>query len=82
MNYNLPGGKLGANLAQIIGADPAPVIKDDLRRFKQLMETGEIATIRNQTSGRDENAEEIEPLTDIAASELKSDDEAAKSKAA
>ncbi len=59
MNYNPPGGKLGATIAKLIGANPARLIKDDLRRLKQLMETGEIATIAGQTSGRSEQAEPI-----------------------
>lgn len=30
----------------------AQMIKQDLRRFKQLLETGEITTIKGQPSGR------------------------------
>lgn len=59
MNYNPPAGYIGATLAQLLGAEPAQLIKEDLRRFKQLMEAGEIATVAGQTSGR---AEEAEPI--------------------
>jgi uncharacterized membrane protein len=52
VNYNPPAGKLGATLAQLLGGDPKKLIKEDLRRFKQLIEAGEIATIDGQTSGR------------------------------
>jgi short-subunit dehydrogenase/uncharacterized membrane protein len=52
MNYNPPAGKVGAGLAEVFGAEPAQLIKEDLRRLKQLTETGEIATIAGQTSGR------------------------------
>lgn len=52
MNYNPPAGKLGATLAQLLGTEPLQLIKEDLRRLKQIMETGEIATIAGQTSGR------------------------------
>jgi len=52
MNYNPPGGKVGASLVQLFGAEPAQLIKEDLRRLKQMMEAGEIATIVGQTSGR------------------------------
>lgn len=52
MNYNPPAGNLGANLAQLLGAEPAQLIKEDLRRLKQLAEAGEIATIDGQPSGR------------------------------
>jgi uncharacterized membrane protein len=52
VNYNPPAGKLGATLAQLLGGEPKQLIKEDLRRLKQLMEAGEIATIDGQTSGR------------------------------
>jgi uncharacterized membrane protein len=50
--YEPPLGKLGAAVARLLGEEPAAQLQDDLRRFKQLMETGEIATTRGQTSGR------------------------------
>lgn len=52
VNYNPPAGQLGATLAQLLGGEPKQLIKEDLRRLKQLMEAGEIATIDGQTSGR------------------------------
>jgi len=52
MNYNPPAGKLGLALAQLWGETPEQLIKQDLRRLKQLIETGEIATIDGQVSGR------------------------------
>jgi uncharacterized membrane protein len=52
MNYNPPAGKVGAGLTELLGAQPAHLIKEDLRRLKQLAEAGEIATIDGQTSGR------------------------------
>ena len=52
VNYNPPAGKLGATVAQLLGSEPKQLIKEDLRRLKQLMEAGEIATIYGQTSGR------------------------------
>ena len=60
VNYNPPAGKLGATLAQLLGGEPKQLIKEDLRRLKQLMEAGEIATIDGQTSGRAQ-IDEIEP---------------------
>ena len=51
INYNLPAGLIGKTIAQVFGLDPAQMIDEDLRRFKQLMETDEIATIAGQTSG-------------------------------
>lgn len=52
VNYNPPAGKLGASLAQLLGAEPKQMIKEDLKRLKQLIESGEIATIEGQTSAR------------------------------
>jgi uncharacterized membrane protein len=42
LQYNPPGGKLGAAVAKLFGEEPHQTIREDLRRFKQLMETGEI----------------------------------------
>ena len=52
VNYNPPAGKLGSSFAHLLGAEPTQLIKTDLRRLKQMLETGEIATIDGQTSGR------------------------------
>jgi uncharacterized membrane protein len=59
MNYNAPGGKVSALLAKIFGQEPGQVIEEDLRRFKQILETGEVATIEGQPSGR--HATKISP---------------------
>jgi uncharacterized membrane protein len=52
VNYNPPAGMLGKTILQILGSEPKQLIKEDLRRFKQLLETGEIATTIGQPSGR------------------------------
>jgi len=57
VNYNPPAGRLGAAVAQLLGGEPSQLIKEDLRRLKQMMEAGEIATIDGQTSGRAQNEE-------------------------
>jgi uncharacterized membrane protein len=51
MRYNPPGGKAGVLIARLFGEEPAIQIDGDLRRFKQLMETGEITTTAGQSSG-------------------------------
>jgi len=53
LNYNAPGGKVSAFLAKLFGQEPGQLIAEDLRRLKQILETGEIATIEGQTSGRE-----------------------------
>lgn len=52
VNYNPPAGAIGVSLAKLLGAEPEQLIKEDLRRLKQIMEAGEMATIDGQTSGR------------------------------
>jgi uncharacterized membrane protein len=42
--YDRPGGVVGKIVAKIFQREPAIQARRDLRRFKQLMETGEIAT--------------------------------------
>ncbi len=37
-----PGGGIGARVAKVFGEDPEQNVKDDLRRFKQVVETGEV----------------------------------------
>jgi len=39
-----PAGDLGAALARMFGDDPESAIREDLRRLKRLIETGEIPT--------------------------------------
>ena len=44
LQYSPPGGKVGAAVAKLMGRDPATEIREDLRRFKQIVEAGEVAT--------------------------------------
>jgi len=43
LQYKPPVGKIGAAMATLFGERPAGQVEDALRKFKQLMETGEIA---------------------------------------
>lgn len=52
LTYRPPGGTAGAMLAKLFGEEPEQQIDADLRRFKQHMETGEIATTEGQPSAR------------------------------
>ena len=52
LQYSPPGGKLGAAVAWLFGEEPNVQVRDDLRRFKALLEAGEIPTTEGQTSGR------------------------------
>jgi len=42
LNYEPPAGKLGAMVAKLFGEEPSGQVTDDLRRFKQVLETGEV----------------------------------------
>jgi uncharacterized membrane protein len=44
MDVEPPAGKLGFVMAKLFGEDPDRQVREDLRKFKQLMETGEIST--------------------------------------
>ena len=57
LNYNVPGGKVSALIAKLFGREPGQMIAEDLRRLKQIMETGEAATTEGQPSGRDPQAQ-------------------------
>ena len=50
IEYAPPGGVASA-FAKLFGEEPEQQIGDDLRRFKQLMEAGEIATTVGQPKG-------------------------------
>jgi len=51
MQYSPPGGRVGAAVARLMGRDAASDIREDLRRFKQLVETGEVSTTKDQPRG-------------------------------
>lgn len=42
LEYTPPGGALGRAVAWLFGEEPGQQVSDDLRRFKQIMETGEV----------------------------------------
>jgi uncharacterized membrane protein len=42
LHYSPPGGVLGARIAKLWGKEPGQQLQEDLRTFKQMMETGEM----------------------------------------
>jgi uncharacterized membrane protein len=44
LTYDPPGGTLGKLIAKLLQKEPKVQARQDLRRFKQLMETGEVST--------------------------------------
>lgn len=53
LQYHPPGGRLGAAVARLFGEEPHSQVREDLRRFKALLEAGEIPTTAGQSSGRE-----------------------------
>jgi uncharacterized membrane protein len=51
LEYQPPAGALGALVAKLFGEEPNQQVRDDLRRFKALMEAGEIPTVEGQPQG-------------------------------
>ena len=53
--YDPPAGVIGKVIAKLFQREPAIQARRDLRRFKQLMETGEVATAaRNRAEAKEE----------------------------
>jgi uncharacterized membrane protein len=42
LHYDVPGGALGRGMAKLFGEEPEQQVRDELRRFKQVIETGQI----------------------------------------
>jgi len=57
INYEPPAGPLGKLVAQLMPQEPGKVGGKALRRFKQLMETGEIATAEYRPGMTSDQAE-------------------------
>ena len=51
LQYSPPGGKVGAAVARLFGRGSGTEIREDLRRFKQLVEAGEVPTTEGQPRG-------------------------------
>jgi len=52
LEYDPPAGKVGATIAKLFGEEPEQQVEEDLRRFKQVMETDAASTTEGQSSGR------------------------------
>jgi uncharacterized membrane protein len=51
LRYKPPGGAAGMTFARLFGEEPDIQVREDLRRFKQVMEAGEVPTTDGQPSG-------------------------------
>ena len=58
MRYDPPGGMIGKGIAKLMQREPKIQSRRDLRRFKSLMETGEIATNASPSGRKSETPTE------------------------
>jgi uncharacterized membrane protein len=71
LERDLPGGRLGEVVAKLTSAAPLAKVKDDLRHFKQYVETGEIARSDGAPEGeRAERKLKQRPAQPLDAGEL------------
>lgn len=52
LRYEPPAGQAGAVIARLFNESPEVQVREDIRRFKRLIETGEVPTTEGQPSGR------------------------------
>jgi uncharacterized membrane protein len=52
LRYTVPAGKLGSSVARYFGEEPHQQLDDDLRRFKQVLETGEVVRSEGAPGGK------------------------------
>jgi uncharacterized membrane protein len=52
MKYDPPGGIIGQGIAKLLQREPNVQARRDMRRFKQLMETGEVTTNAGPSGSR------------------------------
>jgi uncharacterized membrane protein len=65
LRYQPPGGRLGAWIAKLFGEEPDQQVKSDLRRFKQVMETGEVVHSDSSIHSGPHPARPPETLRDV-----------------
>jgi uncharacterized membrane protein len=51
LEYSPPGGVVGTAVAKLFGEEPEQQVKDDLRRLKQVIETGEVVLSEGSPEG-------------------------------
>jgi len=56
LEYQAPAGTAGATVAKLFGEEPSQQIRDDLRRFKQVMEIGEVVLSEGSLEGAGQGA--------------------------
>jgi uncharacterized membrane protein len=52
LSYEPPAGRMGAVVARLLGEEPSKQVEDDLRRFKQVMDLGDVTATSRPHAGR------------------------------
>jgi hypothetical protein len=69
LEYEPRGGAIGAALARVLGGDPTGQLRQDLRRFKQIVETGEVVLSEGPSLWRPaqppETVQEVRPAAGV-----------------
>ena len=52
LSYEPPAGMLGVAVAKLLGEEPSKQVADDLRRFKQVMDSGDVMAGARPIAGR------------------------------
>ncbi|GAA4752677.1 hypothetical protein GCM10023264_19550 [Sphingomonas daechungensis] len=58
MSYDPPGGAIGRGIAKLLQREPTVQARRDLRRFKQLLETGEVSVNASPSARKSETPTE------------------------
>ena len=66
LEYAPPGGPVGAAIARLLGEEPKNQIKGDLRRLKQVIETGEVIVSEAVAGGRSRRQRPARPVGQAA----------------
>jgi uncharacterized membrane protein len=66
LQYAPPGGQVGAAIARLLGEEPKNQIKGDLRRLKQVIETGEVIVSEAVAGGRSRRQRPARPVGQAA----------------
>jgi uncharacterized membrane protein len=76
LNYDVPAGALGRAVAKYFGEEPSQQLDDDLRRLKQVVETGEVVRSDGAPGGKRAREEfpqhPARPLSDEELAEVRS----------
>ena len=74
IGYEVPAGPLGKAVARYFGEEPHQQLDDDLRRFKQVLETGEVVRSDGAPGGKQARSEfpqrPAQPLSEQERAEL------------